>query len=782
MSDTDKALPDRVVVSPERTTNNNDAGQDKKQTQMTQPTQPSGHDLMIDTSDQELLSEGTICRLVCTSSKDGTTGHFDLKLKPGTHSAIEEWTFGRNQLCDFVLPTKSNRISNKHFKLWLNKEGHMENGKVGRYDSLMVQDLSTNGTYYNGSKLVKGNNYMITQGDEISVGIGVPADVIRYVALFPISTRTSSSGSANLKGGIADDFLIKDEVVGSGAFATVKKGIERSTGKTYAVKIVSKKKAMTGDLDTVSRELLILKRLDHPGIVRLKAFYEDADNYYLVMEFVSGGDLMDFVAGYGSVGEVAGREIARQILEAIKYVHELGISHRDLKPDNILIAQDDPVIVKITDFGLAKVADTTNIMKTFCGTLAYVAPEVISSRHSKRKSLQVSQASKDVSYSSKVDMWSLGCLVFVILTAHLPFSGSTQESLFRNITTGNYHESLLKENDISIDGRQFVRALLEVDFMKRLNAKEALEHPWFKGCDNEDSQISLSQSQSHQKRIESQKQSQKQSQKLELEQSLIASPKFVVPKIPASQTPVVIPGMKIRVEDSPDNLKLEHATSMVSLEEEELKSFPKADRDASQIAAPPGTFLSLIKDAGSVSRVGSIHVPQGCNPFVIGRIANSHYQISESRISKIHCMIMKKRHPVLQTSIFESPAMGLDDVWLLDCSTNACFINGKRIGKGRKARLSNGDRIHIFVDLPHNERLSYKVVINDGTGLFNGGQKSGAESSEEMNIIEQDEYDKKLFPANLLATDAVNRGKRAQDSVITTNPKKPRRADLSKIT
>ncbi|GMF08233.1 unnamed protein product [[Candida] boidinii] len=89
---------------------------------------------------------------------------------------------------------------------------------------------------------------------------------------------------------------------------------------------------------------------------------------------------MDFVGAYGSVGEAAGREIARQILLAIDYVHDKGISHRDLKPDNILISQDDPVTVKVTDFGLAKGQDKTSFMKTFCGTLAYLAPEVITGK------------------------------------------------------------------------------------------------------------------------------------------------------------------------------------------------------------------------------------------------------------------------------------------------------------------------------------------------------------------------------------------------------------------
>lgn len=295
--------------------------------------------------------------------------------------------------------------------------------------------------------------------------------------------------------GIFKDYSIKDEVVGQGAFAIVKKAVERKTGKTFAVKIISKRKVM-GNIDGVTRELEVLRRLNHPRIVRLKGFYEDDESYYLLMEFVSGGDLMDFVAAHGSVGEDAGREITKQVLEAVKYIHGMGISHRDLKPDNILIEQDDPVMVKITDFGLAKIQGNGTFMKTFCGTLAYVAPEVISGKNSEDKSQNKNK------YSSLVDMWSIGCLVYVILTGHLPFSGSTQDQLYKQISRGSYHEGPLKDFRISDEARNFIDSLLQVNPKDRLTAEKALDHPWIKigyTGSSIDSHVSLSQSLSQQK-------------------------------------------------------------------------------------------------------------------------------------------------------------------------------------------------------------------------------------------------------------------------------------------
>lgn len=678
----------------------------------TQPTQPSAHN---EQNESTLSQQGIVCRLVCTAGVSGRRNFFDLV---GKTDSVNEWIFGRNgSACDFELASRSNRISNKHFRIWINMKS----------SNLMIQDLSTNGTWVNNEKLVKGTNYILQQGDEISVGNGVPLDVIKYIVVFPrIGSHDNlvSSPSIETENSIHNDFFVKDEVIGSGAFATVKKAIERSSGETFAVKIINKKKALTGGIESVNRELAILQKLHHPGIVRLKNFYEDDELFYLVMEYVPGGDLMDFVAAYGSVGELAGKEISKQILEAVEYVHGLGISHRDLKPDNILIAQDDPVMVKVTDFGLAKGSHGASRMKTFCGTLAYVAPEVVSGKKN----------TSNQAYSSKVDMWSLGCLIFVILTSHLPFSGSTQEALFKNINLGNYHESLLKDVGVSPEGRDFISKLLEVDVDKRFNANQALRHNWFNqnGGEGDSFSISLSQSQSHQQRRPDLMQSQPQPKASDLEMPDVVDGDFKVPK-------------KVRPMKGPDDTDFIHSSTS-----------PVSSPDRAQIveSTPKGVFLSLCKLSDSVRSIPSIHIQQGQNPFSIGRNGSCHFQISDDRMSKIHCLLLKKRHPIRNTSIYESPAMGLDDIWLLDFSTNACFLNNVKVGKGNKAKVCNGDVIHLFKDNHKREKLGFKVVLHDGTGLFNQGEKPDihedegvlVQDSNGVRIFRQEESDKKLFP------------------------------------
>lgn len=772
---------------------------DTNATQITQPTQPNVHNADLDHLADHLLQAGIVCRLICTTAVDGKNTYIDVKLKEDNGTGKQEWIFGRRtETSDYPIPTRSNRISNRHFKLWMNVQEKNRSNDT----NMMIQDMSTNGTWVNGSKLIKGTNYILTQGDEISIGIGIPADVVRFLVHFPKSMKNKSTLRSSMRhlqnsvslrnrkasdfpemaqGGILHDFIIRDEIVGSGAFATVKKAIERKTGETYAVKIISKKKAMTGAIEGVSRELKILQKLHHPGIVTLKAFYEDDDSYYLVMEYVAGGDLMDFVASYGAVGEAAGREIARQILLAIRYVHSKGISHRDLKPDNILIAQDDPVTVKITDFGLAKGQDKTSVMKTFCGTLAYLAPEIITRKYSmrtnsKQRYLGNGKSMVD-SYSNKVDMWSIGCLLFVILTAHLPFSGSTRDALFKNIIAGKYHASLLKENGVSSQGRDFMDKLLEVDVSLRLNAKQALQHPWIREICSTDSQVSLSQSQSYQQRMsqafsqrarESQAlaNSQTRLKALQIQESINESPK----KPERAATTNVATSPLIHNQSNEAEFREEAVDARLDLERN-LQESTIAPVESSLSNHPGVCMILQLLNAPSDSIVkNQLYFKQGMPAFYIGRLEDLDYSVTDERISKLHCVLFKKRHPIDTPSIFESPAMGLEDIWLLDCSTNSCFINGCRVSKGHKIKIFDGDVIDLFRDKKKKQAISYKVTINDGTGLFNNGLQDRT-SADSQSIQLLDAFDIALVKSKL--KEELAQGNRTPGKSVHSTRKRP---------
>lgn len=737
----------------------------------TQPTQTQPTQKSTPSQNLEAIDDNLICRLICTT---GQYQFFDLNRTQPTKSPStttkKTWTFGRNTECDFVLSTCS-RLSNRHFRLWLSLNDN----------TLWIQDTSTNGTYLNSNRLVKGSNYIVNQGDEILVGKGVPTDVVQFVVLFSdkYNPSKSTNNSVVKDEGIHKDFIVKNDTIGQGAFATVKKAIERSTGDSYAVKIINRRRAIhaggRGAMAGVNRELEILRKLDHPNIVRLKSFYEDVENYYLVMELVPGGDLMDFVAANGAIGEDATQVITKQILDGIAYVHKLGISHRDLKPDNILIMQDDPIIVKITDFGLAKISDNATFMKTFCGTLAYVAPEIITGKHE-----LVQQLDKENNYSNLVDIWSLGCLVYVLLTSHLPFNGKTQTQMFQKIKSGEFHESPLNSYQVSQEGRDFLRCCLQVDPSKRFTARQALKHPWLSEVEGDLEAMEL---QSSQKVLSLSQSTSQQSRKIEnglhvnasiskLDNDIMTRPldgdrlkaknpnsQFKVPKrvVPLPQSQPLLAGQPIAF--SQPSKPSQNVWGAVKSEKEALVREKKRPNSLESIseskrqkpnatenpeAIPEDKFLTLVPTPES-SFKNSIFIRQGHNPYTIGRSEGCDTNIDDDRMSKLHCLINRKRHPVGEASIYESPAHGLEDIWLLDFSTNSCFVNGVMVGKFRKVQLFSGDRVDFFVDNEVHELYSFKIRVDDATGLFNGGEKL-ADVPSLVNVVKFDASDLKLRP------------------------------------
>jgi len=181
------------------------------------------------------------------------------------------------------------------------------------------------------------------------------------------------------------------------------------------------------------------------------------------MEYAEGGELMDLLQKYGKCSEVNAKRLFKELVSAVAYLHSEKIAHRDLKPENILL--DIEGNIKLSDFGLARVADSNSMMTTFCGTPQYIAPEVI-------------KLGNKSAYTPAVDMWSLGCILFLILTNKLPFDGEDLNLLFKNIQEVKYSFPSDLETTISTEARDLIRRLLELDPNKRLTAEEVLKHPW----------------------------------------------------------------------------------------------------------------------------------------------------------------------------------------------------------------------------------------------------------------------------------------------------------------
>lgn len=262
------------------------------------------------------------------------------------------------------------------------------------------------------------------------------------------------------------------EVLGSGAFSEVCLAVQKETGKKFAVKCIDKK-SLKGKEDSLENEISVLKRADHPNIVKMIEMFEDKNYLYLVMDLVTGGELFDRIVDRGSYTEKDASDCVREILVAVGYLHGIGIVHRDLKPENLLY-QDETETSKlmISDFGLSKM-EGTDSMATACGTPGYVAPEVL----------------KGVNYGKEVDCWSIGVIAYILLCGYPPFYDENDATLFAQIMRGEYEFDSPYWDEISESAKDFVKKLMTVDPEKRFTCPDGLKHPWIAGKDQETKDI-----------------------------------------------------------------------------------------------------------------------------------------------------------------------------------------------------------------------------------------------------------------------------------------------------
>lgn len=236
----------------------------------------------------------------------------------------------------------------------------------------------------------------------------------------------------------------------------------------FAIKIVTKSKLSEEDEVALQDEIDILKKLEHPNIIRLFDVFDEKENYYLITEKMMGGELFDRIVQKTIYNEKEARDVSRILIEALRYCHERHIVHRDLKPENLLLAsEDDDISIKIADFGFAKRCTKPKSLKTQCGTPGYVAPEIL----------------KGILYDSQADMWSLGVIIYILLGGYPPFIEENQRELFKKIMKGRYKFHDEYWSDISEDGKSLIKSLMCVDTDKRLMAEEALASKWMQTGD-----------------------------------------------------------------------------------------------------------------------------------------------------------------------------------------------------------------------------------------------------------------------------------------------------------
>ncbi|XP_037293479.1 MAP/microtubule affinity-regulating kinase 3 isoform X14 [Manduca sexta] len=269
------------------------------------------------------------------------------------------------------------------------------------------------------------------------------------------SARVSSRSRTSEEPHIGKYKLLK--TIGKGNFAKVKLAKHVPTGKEVAIKIIDKTQLNPGSLQKLFREVRIMKMLDHPNIVKLFQVIETEKTLYLVMEYASGGEVFDYLVLHGRMKEKEARAKFRQIVSAVQYCHQKRIIHRDLKAENLLL--DGEMNIKIADFGFSNEFTPGAKLDTFCGSPPYAAPELFQGKK----------------YDGpEVDVWSLGVILYTLVSGSLPFDGSTLRELRERVLRGKYRIPFY----MSTDCENLLKKFLVLNPAKRASLESIMRDKW----------------------------------------------------------------------------------------------------------------------------------------------------------------------------------------------------------------------------------------------------------------------------------------------------------------
>ncbi|KAK0056909.1 MAP/microtubule affinity-regulating kinase 3 [Biomphalaria pfeifferi] len=270
------------------------------------------------------------------------------------------------------------------------------------------------------------------------------------------STRVSSSRPrTNDEPHIGKYRLIK--TIGKGNFAKVKLAKHVPTGREVAIKIIDKTQLNPSSLQKLFREVRIMKLLDHPNIVKLFEVIETEKTLYLVMEYASGGEVFDYLVAHGRMKEKEARAKFRQIVSSVQYCHQKHIVHRDLKAENLLL--DGDMNIKIADYGFSNEFTPGNKLDTFCGSPPYAAPELFQGKK----------------YDGpEVDVWSLGVILYTLVSGSLPFDGQNLKELRERVLRGKYRIPFY----MSTDCENLLKKFLVLNPLKRASLETIMKDRW----------------------------------------------------------------------------------------------------------------------------------------------------------------------------------------------------------------------------------------------------------------------------------------------------------------
>ncbi|XP_016555160.1 serine/threonine-protein kinase ATG1t isoform X3 [Capsicum annuum] len=252
--------------------------------------------------------------------------------------------------------------------------------------------------------------------------------------------------------------------LGGGSSSTVWKAEHRKTGKVVALKQIDRFNLTRQLKNCLDCELTFLSSVQHPNIIRLFNVFEAENSVFLVLEFCAGGDLASYIHNHGRVQECVARKFMKQIVAAgLEVLSMHQIIHRDLKPENILLSttENDPIL-KIADFGLSRILNPNDLAETVCGSPFYMAPEILQFKK----------------YDDKVDMWSLGAILFELLNGYPPFRGSSSVQNIKSSLCLPFAEPILPQ--LHPDCIDLCSRLLSINPENRISFEEFFQHDFLK--------------------------------------------------------------------------------------------------------------------------------------------------------------------------------------------------------------------------------------------------------------------------------------------------------------
>mmetsp|Transcript_7977 Transcript_7977/g.11930 ORF Transcript_7977/g.11930 Transcript_7977/m.11930 type:complete len:549 (+) Transcript_7977:182-1828(+) len=357
-----------------------------------------------------------------------------------------------------------------------------------------VRIVGVGSGFFSSLKLNKGDDIWTIDGKEVyciddarmalkgATGKHIPIltyNSFRKVKSAVMNITTARSLTSGKAENITDLYNVH-ETLGEGAFAVVKKATHKVSGEPYAVKIINRS-SLNKDLEAaLKEEISILSELNHNHIMKLETVICSISQFYLVTEYLEGGELFDRIVEKSAYTESEAHDCCKIVFEALRYAHSKGVVHRDLKPENLLLQyKDSDSEIKIADFGFSKKATCDHSLKTVCGTPGYVAPEIL----------------RLEKYGTKSDMWSLGVITYILIGGYPPFYADNDKELIRMTKRGNFEFHEEHWGEISQGVKDMISSMLVKDPAKRASASDVLAHPWMNQDKKKLRRISLVRSQ-----------------------------------------------------------------------------------------------------------------------------------------------------------------------------------------------------------------------------------------------------------------------------------------------